>query len=48
MRRGGAISEYKNILYRVDGAIARMTLNRPEKRNELSLDLHHHWLWQIH
>ena len=31
--------EYRNLLVAVDGAAARITLNRPDKRNALSLDL---------
>ena len=31
--------EYKNILYNVQDRIARITLNRPEKRNALSFEL---------
>src|SRR5687768_7390220 len=29
------MSEYTKILYQTDGAVARLTLNRPEKRNAL-------------
>lgn len=29
------MSEYTKILYQIDGAVARLTLNRPEKRNAL-------------
>jgi enoyl-CoA hydratase/carnithine racemase len=32
-------SEYRNVLVAADGAAARITLNRPEKRNALSLEL---------
>lgn len=32
-------TEYRNLLVTVDGAAARIVLNRPEKRNALSLDL---------
>jgi enoyl-CoA hydratase/carnithine racemase len=31
--------EYKNILYRADGNLAVITLNRPHRRNSLSLEL---------
>ena len=30
---------YENILYQVENGRARITLNRPEKRNALSIDL---------
>lgn len=30
---------YRKILYQVDGAVARITLNRPEKRNALDAEL---------
>src|ERR1041385_8399693 len=29
------MSEYTKIVYQMDGAVARLTLNRPEKRNAL-------------
>jgi enoyl-CoA hydratase/carnithine racemase len=32
-------AEYRNLLVAADGPVARITLNRPEKRNALSLDL---------
>jgi enoyl-CoA hydratase/carnithine racemase len=32
-------TEYRNLLVAADGAAARITLNRPEKRNALSLEL---------
>jgi enoyl-CoA hydratase/carnithine racemase len=32
-------TEYRNLLVELDGAAARITLNRPEKRNALSLEL---------
>ena len=32
-------TEYRNVLVAADGAAARITLNRPEKRNALSLEL---------
>jgi enoyl-CoA hydratase/carnithine racemase len=32
-------TEYRNLLLAADGATARITLNRPEKRNALSLEL---------
>ena len=32
-------TEYRNLLVTVDGPAARITLNRPEKRNALSLEL---------
>jgi enoyl-CoA hydratase/carnithine racemase len=32
-------TEYRNLLVRADGPVARITLNRPEKRNALSLEL---------
>jgi enoyl-CoA hydratase/carnithine racemase len=32
-------TEYRNLLVAADGAVARITLNRPEKRNALSLEL---------
>jgi enoyl-CoA hydratase/carnithine racemase len=32
-------TEYRNLLVAVDGPAARITLNRPEKRNALSLEL---------
>jgi enoyl-CoA hydratase/carnithine racemase len=32
-------TEYRNLLVRADGAAARIALNRPEKRNALSLEL---------
>lgn len=33
------MASYQHILYQVDGGVARITLNRPEKRNALSPDL---------
>jgi enoyl-CoA hydratase/carnithine racemase len=34
-----AATEYRNVLVSADGAAARVVLNRPEKRNALSLEL---------
>jgi enoyl-CoA hydratase/carnithine racemase len=34
-----AVATYQNVLVRHDGAAARLTLNRPDKRNALSLEL---------
>jgi enoyl-CoA hydratase/carnithine racemase len=34
-----AVAAYQNVLVRHDGAAARITLNRPDKRNALSLEL---------
>ena len=34
-------SEYRDLLVTTDGATARITLNRPERRNALSLELMH-------
>jgi enoyl-CoA hydratase/carnithine racemase len=34
-----AVAAYQNVLVRQDGAAARLTLNRPDKRNALSLEL---------
>lgn len=33
------MASYQKILYRVDGGIARITLNRPEKRNALDTEM---------
>ena len=33
--------EYKNIIYEKDGSIIRITLNRPEKMNAISVQLNH-------
>ena len=32
-------TDYRNLLVEADEAVARITLNRPEKRNALSLEL---------
>ncbi len=34
-----AVAQYQNILFETDGSIALMTLNRPQRRNALSLEL---------
>jgi enoyl-CoA hydratase/carnithine racemase len=34
-----AVAAYQNVLVRQEGAAARLTLNRPDKRNALSLEL---------
>src|SRR5438445_6294895 len=36
MNRPEMTDENKSVLYSVDGAIARLTINRPEKRNALN------------
>jgi enoyl-CoA hydratase/carnithine racemase len=32
-------TDYRNLLVKADEAVARISLNRPEKRNALSLEL---------
>jgi enoyl-CoA hydratase len=40
--------EYQNLLYDVSDRIARITLNRPEKRNSLSVDLRREIIEALH
>src|SRR5262245_48642258 len=39
MNDTGTTSPYNKILYSVDSAIARLTLNRPDKRNALDAEI---------